>query len=287
MKHLLLGVLLVLGCPAWADPFFGYVAVACGHDDPFDDSARTDYSAEVAGWTNANHLCLTGDPATWADRIAAAARLWRPILSVEPAFDFLGAGPGGPVATAVWPIVRQAVRDSGVAPSDVIFYLVDEPTLRGIGLDRVETAARIIRADFPQSGVMMIEAYHGADLPMPPPSVTLWGFDAYTVPDPLAEPLYTDYLARSRASLGPGQRIVLVLDGNHTPVHANAGLSETDMADVALAYGRLAASIPDLGGMIGYTWAGGIDTLDEKGVRDLPPAVQAAHRVVAAQVLGR
>jgi hypothetical protein len=50
----------LLGLPQMilAQPFFGYVAVACGHDDPFDVAAKTDDADEVAGFTKANHLCL-------------------------------------------------------------------------------------------------------------------------------------------------------------------------------------------------------------------------------------
>jgi hypothetical protein len=279
-------LLTLSGGSALAAPveLFGYVGVACGLDDPFDATDKTDYSDEVAGWTTANHVCLQGPPADWAAQITRANALYRPILSVEPAFLFGVGGPDSADAQALWTLVATAVRDSGVDPARMIFYLVDEPTLRGIDPAEVESAAARVAATFPTAEIMMIEAYRDAGPPPIPPSVTLWGFDAYTVRDPLAEPRYTATLFAAQAALREGQRLVLVLDANHTPVHAAAGLSQTDMADVALAYERLARSLPDLAGIIGYTWAGGIDNAQERGVRDMPAVVQDTHRAIARRL---
>lgn len=278
---------LLCAAPAAALDLFGYVAVACGHDDPLDDTDITDYSLEVAGWTTANHMCLTGDAGTWAAQIKAADALWRPILSVEPAFAFGAGGPDSDAARAVWALVTDAITQSEVDPARIIFYLVDEPQLRGLDMVQVERAAAIIRTAYPASEVMLIEAHSMAGPPPIPPSVTLWGFDAYGVPDPMTQPLYMTYLRLAQGRLGPGQRLVLVLDANHTPWHTENSLTPESMADVALAYERLAMTMPDLAGIIGYTWAGGIDNLDERGLRDMPPAVMAAHRAIAARLLGR
>lgn len=273
--------------PAIALDLFGYVGVACGHDDPFDDTTVTGYSAEVAGWTTANHLCLIGAPGTWAAQIRAADAQWRPILSVEAAFAFGTGGPDSPNAQAVWALVVRAIADSGVDAARIIFYLVDEPQLRGFDVAEVERAATIIRTAYPASEVMLIEAHDRAGPPAIPPSVTLWGFDAYGVADPLKQPLYMTYLRLAQGQLGPRQRLVLVLDANHTPWHTKNGLTPADMADVALAYERLALTLPDLAGMIGYTWASGIDNLSERGLRDLPPQVLTAHQAMAARLLAR
>lgn len=290
MKKLLILAMALCAAPVSAIELFGYVAVACGHDDPFDDSTITDYSAEVAGWTTANHVCLTGEPADWPAQIRDADALFRPILSVEPAFAFDTGGPDSAEAQMVWAAVVGAIALSGVDPARIIFYLVDEPQLRGIDRVRVERAAAIIRAAYPDSEVMLIEAFNMAGPPPVPPSVTLWGFDAYGVPDPLAEPLYMAYLNIARQHLDPGQRLVLVLDANHTSWHTENGIAQAGMADVALAYERLAVRLleregPDLAGMIGYTWAGGIDNLEERGLRDLPPEVLQAHRAIAGRLL--
>jgi len=266
--------------------FFGYVGVMCDHDDPFDDSGLTDYRAEVAGFTNANHVCLPADPTAWADRIRTADAAFRPILSIEGAFDFEGAGPDGASGQATWPFILQAIRDSGVDPGRLILHLVDEPTLRGIRMDWVSLAAARVRADLPQAEVMVIEACRIEGPPPIPPEVTLWGFDCYTIPDPGAEPYFMAFLNAALWSLHDGQRLVLIMDANHTPIHAANGLAPDAMADVARAYAALALATPQVAGVIGYTWPGGVDNLDERGVRDLPPAVIAAHKEVGRLLLG-
>ena len=277
-------LLLLLASPVHAFDFFGYVGVMCDLDDPFDQTGQTDYSAEVADFTNANHVCLPADPAGWVARLQAADAQFRPILSIEAAFDFAGAGPDGPAAN--WTPLSAAIRKSGIDPARIIFHLVDEPTLRGIAPLMVSRAAQTVRADFPTAEVMMIEACRMEGPPPVVPEITLWGFDCYTFADPMADPTFMTFLDLARGQLGPDQRLVLVMDANHTPVHAAAGLSEADMAEVARAYGRLAQATPGLAGMIGYTWAGGIDNDQERGVRDMPASVGAAHQQVGRMLLG-
>ncbi len=279
-------LLLFLASPAKAVDFFGYVGVLCDFDDPLDDVTLTDYSAEVAGFTNANHVCLPADPADWADRISRANALFRPVLSVEGAFDFAGAGPDGPESSAVWPVVRDAIITSQVDPARIIFYLVDEPTLRGISPEAVDRAAAIIRADFPTAEVLLVEACGMNGPPPIAPNLTLWGFDCYIFADPGQSPQFMAYLDLVKRRLGPDQRMVLVMDANHTEYHAAAGVALDDMGDVARAYAALALSRPEVVGMLGYTWAGGIDNDEERGVRDMPPEVIAAHREVGRLLLG-
>jgi len=267
--------------------FFGYVAVMCGHDDPGDSATLTDYSAEVAGFTNANHVCLPGDPAHWAEHIATAAARFRPILSVEPVFDLTGDGPEGAAAAWFWDLLQRAITDSGIDPGQVIFYVADEPTLRGLDMERVNRAAGMLRTAYPAAEVLLVEACSMAGPPPVPPELTLWGFDCYTIPDPADSPAYMTYLSLSRSRLAAGQRLVLVMDASHTPGHLDAGLPLESMGDVALAYARLALAQPDIAGVIGYTWAGGIDSVDERGVRNMPDRVIAAHRQAGLILLGR
>ena len=273
--------LLLLAAPAKALDFLGYVGVMCDLDDPFDDTSLTDYSAEVAGFTNANHVCLPADPSQWVARLKSADGQFRPILSIETAFDFAGTGEPG-----LWPPVRDAIKESGIDPARIIFHLVDEPTLRGIAPASVSRAAQIVRADFPSAEVMVIEACR---IEGPPPvdlNITLWGFDCYTFADPMLDRSYMTFLELAAGQLGPDQGLVLIMDANHTPIHEGAGLTQDDMADVARAYGRLALSRADVVGMLGYAWAGGIDNDQERGVRDMPQAVIEAHREVGLMLLG-
>jgi hypothetical protein len=75
--------------PARADDlrWFGYTGIDCGLDDPHDGSSITDYSDEVAGFTNLSHICLDPDPEVTAKRLRnAVAHGFTPLLHVEPAF---------------------------------------------------------------------------------------------------------------------------------------------------------------------------------------------------------
>lgn len=268
---------------------FGYIAVACDHDDPFDAEVKTDYSDEVAGFTNANHVCPLADETAFADRLRVKSAQYRPLLAVESFFFEFDAAGGrlSPAREALWDFARRAITASGVDPDRIIFYLVDEPTLRGLPLSQVSTAAQIIKRDYPNATVAMIEAFDDGATPVIPAEIDWWGFDAYAVRDPNAEPRYTSYLNLAAGRLRAGQKLIIALDANHTPIHLAAGLAEPDMATVAENYLRLANARTDVVAMIGYAWAGGIDSLQEKGVRDLPQVVIDAHRRIGETILAQ
>jgi len=266
---------------------FGYAAISCGFDDPHDQALKTDYADEVVGFTNANQICVSGDVDEMARRLHAVPSGSTAILYVEPVFFTFAdtAEPSGAGVEERWGLVRRAISKSGISPDDVVFYLVDEPTLRGIPLENVTTAATRIRRDYPRARTMIIEACGGPTGPTIPAAITYWGFDAYGIRDPAAEPRYTSYLDQAAARLRPGQSLVLVMDATYTPAHGTAGLTELDMADVARNYFALARSRTDVSIMLAYSWAGGIDNRSEKGVRDMDPSVAAAHRAIGRAIV--
>lgn len=280
-------LLLMLGSPAQALEFFGYAGVSCGVDDPFDDSGKTDYADEVAGFTNANQLCLSGDPAEWPGQIAGAAALYDPVIVVEALFDFgpAGAGPDGAAARGMWAQFVAALGESGVPPERLFFYLADEPKWRGIPADQVNRAGEIVHETYPGGRTMLIEAYDPAGPRRVPASVDFWGFDVYGVADPAKKAKFGAFLFAARTTMHAGQKIVLVMDANFTPYHQKVGLTEAGMADVARAYYAFALAQPDVAGMLGYAWPGGIDNDQEKGARDLPPSVRAAHEEIGRAIL--
>ncbi|MFV0451423.1 MAG: hypothetical protein ACK5LS_04110 [Propioniciclava sp.] len=267
--------------------YFGYAAIACDLDDPFDEEDRTDYSAEVAGFTNANQVCVTADMTVLADRLRAAAAQYTPIFAVEPVFFSWAEGHGRlhPAAEELWGQVIGAVTASGVDPEELIFYLADEPELRGLPTRDLRRAADMIGEVYPAARIMVIEAYRGPAAPTIPTEIDLWGFNAYAIPDPGAEPLYTDHLDRAASRLAPHQSLVLIMDANYTPYHREAGLEPADMAQVAQNYLALARSRSDVAMLLGYTWAGGIDSTDERGVRDLPGIVRRAHETIGRSIV--
>jgi hypothetical protein len=285
-------LLALLATPVLADQprYFGYAGIACGLDDPHDATTKTDYIDEVAGFTNLNQVCLDLDPGVSADRLARmAAAGATSLLNLEPVL--FTEGPQGlrpnPDRATLWPLVSEAVRQSGVPLDGMIFYLVDEPTLRHLPIADLTEAAAFVTATYPAARTMVIEAYDPAG---PGPIVAeldYWGFDAYGVPNPADEPLYAAYLDLVRGRLGPDQQLVLMMDAMHTPVHQDLGISPDDMAGVARSYLQLAQARGDVAAVIAYSWAGGIDNATERGVRDLPVAVQETHREIGQLIVGR
>ncbi len=285
-------VLALCVTPALAEPvrYFGYAAIACGLDDPHDASQKTDYIDEVAGFTNLNQVCLSPDPAVTADRLARMAAAGSAALfNIEPAL-FVQTAAGlrpNPDRAALWPLVTEAVSQSGTPPERIFFYLADEPTLRQLPPADLSDAARLVKQTYPAASLMVIEAYDPQGPGPIVPELDYWGFDAYAVKDPATEPLYLAYLDRSRALLGKDQHLVLMMDAMHTPVHQDLGISQADMAAVARSYLNLAQDRGDVAAILGYSWVGGIDNASERGVRDLPANVQATHRDIGTLLLGK
>lgn len=287
-RALSLALALCAGSAAAQTPklLFGYAAIACGHDDPFDDAAKTDYGDEVAGFTNANQVCVTGDMEALAQRLRRAAAHYTPVFYVEPVFFDVSGGARAlhPEAETLWRMVRGAIARSGVEPGGMIFYLADEPVLRGMSLAAVDEAARMIRRDYPGARVLVIEAYLPNRLEIPA-EADIWGFNAYAIRDPGADQGYVGLLDRAAALLAPHQSLAIIMDAQHTPVHRRAGLRGRDMAEVAQNYYALARSRRDVSLMLGYTWAGGIDGPHERGVRDLPKTVMRAHQGIGREII--
>lgn len=276
----------VSGQTATGLQFFGYAAVKCQHDDPYDTEAKTDYSDEVAGFTNANHVCLPADVARWPAFLKEAAAQYDPVVQVEPLFDFSpgGAGPDSDAALAMWQAFVAAVAASGVPSSRFYFLLADEPALHEIPPNQIDRAAAIIHATFDTDRVMLVEAFSFDGAPPISPLIDLWAFDAYGVRDPAAEPLYSAFLDSARAQMHRHQRLWIVMDGSYSANHIASGITPEDMADVARATWRFAKAQPDVVGILGYLWAGGVDS-GEKGIRDLPPVVRAAHEAIGREIL--
>lgn len=279
--HAALALALLPAIAPAGSPLFGYAAIACDHDDPFDKQSKTDYSDEVTGFTTANQVCVTGDMDILAHRLRRAAAAYTPVFYVEPVFfDHSRPVPRlHPSVNTLWAMVRQAIRKSGVDPRDMIFYLADEPVLRGLPMATVDQAARIIRRHYPGARILVIEAYLPDKLAIPD-EADIWGFNAYTIRDPRADKGYVRLLDRAAALLGPNRSLAIIMDAQHTPIHEKAGLRPADMAEVAWNYMALTQSRNDVALMLGYTWAGGIDNRRERGVRDLPDAVRQAHRQI-------
>lgn len=267
---------------------FGFAAVDCGHDDPFDQSPKTNYTDEVVGFTNLNQFCLALDAATDAARLRDAAATYDPLIYVEPVFLDPQSGQPLPAAQyeANYAALADALAQSKIAGSRIAFYLADEPGLRQIALATLETFALRLKRDFPQSAIFLVEGYSANRDPVVPDFVNVWAFNAYALPDPGAEPLYTGYLDKASTQLRSGQSLAIIGDGIYTNAHQAAGLSRDDMAQVANRYFALADGRKDVSALIVYSWPGGIEP-GEEGVRDLPAQVAQSWRAIGDAITAR
>jgi len=287
LSFCLISLIALWSLPALSGPaYFGFAGVACGLDDPHDGATITDYSTEVADFTNLNQVCPQTDIATSARVLARAARLYTPLYAVEPFLFAQDAGRLAPLATPQLDLLAQILAEAQVNPADMMFYLVDEPSLRGLRPDEVEAAAARLAARWPDTPILLIEAFQPGAPPPVPPSISYWGFDRYALADPAADARFMAYLEQAADALAPEQRLVLVLDAQHTPSHARAGLSPRDMAMVARNWAALAAGREDVVALLGYAWAGGIDGAHERGARNLPDTVQEVYRQIGRDIIG-
>jgi len=166
--------------------FFGYSAVLCGLDDPHDAIDKTDYTDEVARFTNINQVCLTSDVDINAHRLQRAVRWFTPLLDVSPVFFEMSDGRMRPTQNTDYliQILTDSIAASQVLPEKLVFYLADEPTLHGLTPQDISNAAARLKGIYPNTPIAVIEALHPAGLPAIPNTIDYWGFNAYAIPDP-------------------------------------------------------------------------------------------------------
>lgn len=269
--------------------YFGYALVDCGFDDPLDTKAQTNYVAEVAAFSNIAQMCVFDPAENIADRLDLMSESGvKALLSVQAIF-FVGTpdttqGSGmnfdlHPQYQSRWDsFVRINTLDQRSSML-AAFYVADEPVWNGISSAELTIAADVIEASFPSVPTAIVEAPGGIDALQVPASIDWIGFDQYAIPAPDADPGFRKLLAlmkskRSRES----QKIVLIMDAQWLPFYGDAGYSASDMAAVATSYYDLALSDPEIIGIIGYLWPGGLDDPRQKGTRNLPQRVIDEHR---------
>ncbi len=269
--------------------YFGYALVDCGFDDPQDNKAQTNYVAEVASFTNIAQMCVFDPDERIADRLELMAESGvKALLSVQAIF-YVGTPDttqGSGMNFDLHP-QYQARWDSFVRTNNLLqrssmlaaFYVADEPVWNGISSAELKAASDTIETSFPSVPSAIIEAPGGIVALQVPASIDWIGFDQYAIPAPDSDPAFRKLLAvmkskRSRES----QKIVLVMDAQWLPFYSDAGYSESDMAAVATSYYDLAVSDPEVIGIIGYLWPGGLDDPRQKGTRNLPQGVIDEHR---------
>ncbi len=288
-------------CPPSTQPalrYFGYALVDCGHDDPGDFSAQTNYVAEVAAFTNVAQMCVYAP----GENIESRLRLMSSsgvgaLLSVQ-AILFAGTpdpAQGSGMKFSLHPEYQERWKQFVVtnnllddSTSIAAFYIVDEPVWNGVSPEDLKLASEVVKASFPLIPTAIVEAPDAIAALQVPTSIDWIGFDHYAVPDPQSDPTFSAELAllksmRSRHS----QRILLVMDAQWLPFYGDAGYADSAMGAVAARYYDLARADPEIIGIIGYLWPGGLDDPRQKGARNLPQNVIDEHQRIGRAITGK
>ncbi len=278
--------------------YFGYALVDCGSDDPLDASTQTNYLTEVASFTNIAQMCVFDPNENITDRLQLMSqRGLKAFLAIQAIF-FVGtpdATQGGGMNFNIHP-QYQARWNNFVKNNNLLqnhsniaaFYIVDEPVWNGVSFSELKIATDAVKATFPSIPTAIVEAPAGIGNLQVPTSIDWIGFDHYAIPRPDTDPTFRKELAllkskRSRVS----QRIVLVMDAQWLPFYGDAGYAETYMATVATSYYTLAQSDPEIIGIVGYLWPGGLDDPRQKGARNLPKNVIDEHMRIGKLITGK
>ena len=278
--------------------FFGFVAIDCGYDDPLDAEVRTEYVDEVSAFTNVAHVCVSGPDEDLSARLARLERAGlRAIVAIGPVLFTSVAGTSRADPTqrlalrsdaearlARWFSVNAAVIDEVHVSS---IYVADEPAWNALPMDDLAAAAAMLDAatELPLS---LVEAGDALDALAIPPEIDLVAFDRYDTPDPSTDATWLADLAqlialRSRSE----QRIVLVMDTQWRDYYGAAGVPPEAMAGVARSTIAVAARTPEVVGILGYLWPGGLDLPTQRGARELPSTVIDVYRELGRAVRAR
>ena len=276
--------------------FFGFALVDCGFDDPTDGVQKTNYLDEVAGFTNAAHICPFDPTEVLAARLdAMVAQGVRGVLSLDAILfeTFVDTTRPSGLRTSLRPDFAArwasflAANGSHLDQTHLrCISLVDEPTWNGVPPSELEQAADLVAATIAGVPLLVIEA-GPAVIDLIVPEVVDWlAFDHYGVLDPRIDPLWQDTLAELAAKrTRPEQRLVIIAEAQWIPLYAPYAVTPSTMGDVFLAYYDLCASDPRVIGMLAYLWPGGFDDPDQLGARQLPDGARGKIRAVGRAVL--
>lgn len=277
---------------------FGFALVDVGFDDPLDTSSKTNYSDEVAGFTNLADVLVASEADDIRNRVRALNALgMKALLHLNDLF-FEANGTSAPSGAnyslrsnyaSRWDrfvALNAAVLDTTAVQ---VLYIGEEPTWNGISYLELKAATDLIKLRVALVPILIVEAYPAISGLRVPTSVDWVGFDHYFLKDPTRDPTFLAELAAIKSKRSTGdQRVVLIMDSFYSPLlHGQFGISESDMGRIAAGYYSLAVAEPDVVAVIGYVWPGGFDGPEAKGARQFSAAVQRVYREMGKRILNR
>lgn len=263
--------------------YFGHYFVDVEVDDPHDTTNKTNFTDEVASSSNLAQMTAYYASQDLRTRIKTMNDLCvKPFLSLQEVFfdRINAAAPSGGKRFALvsdyqsrWETFKTTNAGSLEAGSVGAFYLVDEPVWNGVTFSDLEVVAQLVKRDFPSVPTLIVEAYPVLDSLRVPTSIDWIGFDRYAVFKPSTDASFLAQLAtlKSKRSM-PDQKIFLVIDDQWMPEYGQLGVTASQMGATIQDYYDLAASDPEVAGLLGYRWAGSLGD-PAIGVRDMPQSI--------------
>ena len=265
--------------------YFGYYLVDTYVDDPYDGVAKSDYTDEVSGFTNLNHIAVFSANENVVARVnSMKSQCMKPFLGLENIFFYVDGGTNSPSGRhfAMYSDYKNRWNTFKLTNSSVLnaskigcFYMADEPTWNGITFEELNTVCQLVKNDFPAIPVFFIEAYPEVGVVQIPTCVDWVGFDRYWIMKPYTDGTFLSDLATLKTRLStPQQKIFLVPDTRWIPQYEPTyGQSPAEMDATILDYYKIAVADTTIIGMVGYEWPGGFDGPGTLGARNLPQNV--------------
>jgi len=278
--------------------YFGFTLVDTYWDDPTDSEAKTNYSEEVAPFSNVADILVVQPTDNIVARMQSMEQLqMKSILHVaELLFEVDGSdSPSG--TNYSLRADYQSRWDDFVNVNNLnvnqnlvqAFYIGEEPTWNGISSDSLELASDYVKSSFPQVPIMVIEAYPTIkDLNLP--STVDWvGFDHYFIKDPKNNTDFMNELQLLKSKMNVNQKLVLIMDAHYIDfAHGDfGGIALNEMGIVADNYYELAIMEPATIAVLGYFWPSGFDQENSIGARNMPAGVREEYVQIGKRITGK
>lgn len=265
--------------------YFGFSLVDVFFDDPSDSDTKTNYSDEVAPFSNIADILVAFPEQNIVSNleIMDGFRMKAYLHLIEIFFEIKKMGG---VKSGVIYGIRADFKERWYDFISVnnleenqkyieAFYIGEEPFWNGIPYDDFEKVTDFVKASFPNVNILMVEAYLAVEEMIVPASVDWVGFDHYFIKDPSTENDFQAELALLKTKITEEQSIILVLDSHFIPLyHGLAKITKNNLDAVARNYYTVANSDKQIVGMIGYYWPNGFEFENATGARGLPEHVR-------------
>lgn len=274
---------------------FGFTLIDTYWDDPTDSATKSNYIDEVYTFSNLADILVVNE----TDNIVQNVQLFesydvKAILHLNDLFfeyvdSIAPSNSNYDLRTdykARWNNFVQ-LNSSVLSPALIgAFYVGEEPTWNGIEYESLNKVTELVKTDFPNVPVMIVEAYPTlSDLKIP--SKADWiGFDRYFIKRPNEDVDYQKNWNILKSKLTEEQKAIVVLDAHYIDwAHGDFGnIDLNEMGTVAQSYYQLAKNDKKTIGILGYFWPNGFDDSNSIGARGMPQIIKNEYIKIGKEI---